>query len=129
MRLVAPLLVVPMVLVAALSSPEIACAQTDAGGSAGQAVPPIIRFAGSLSSSAGPTLVTFSLYEHQVGGEPLWTESQEVIVDSGRPLRDPRSGSRRRSKPTSSPPGAARWLGVRAGDIPEQPRVLLVSVP
>ncbi len=53
----------------------------------GTAVPPVIRFSGTLGVSPGPVPVTFSLYADQTGGEPLWQDTQTVAVDGGGALR------------------------------------------
>ncbi len=109
-------------------------------------VPRLIKFSGVLdllNPSATPAGtekatapvavgVTFTLYELQEGGSPLWTESQEVQTDDqGR-----YSVLLGVTQPDGLPldlftSGKALWLGVQAqapGAV-EQPRVLLVAVP
>jgi len=98
-------------------------------------VPQLIRFGGSLAASVGPSHsglfgVTFSLYEGQTGGSPLWIETQNVPVD-GSGHYTVLLGS---TKAEGVPPdlftsGEARWLGVQVSGQTEQPRVLLVAVP
>jgi hypothetical protein len=55
-------------------------------------VPPLIRFTGvialpgtpnptSSTASAGLVTATFSLYQFQEGGAPLWSETQKVQLD------------------------------------------------
>jgi hypothetical protein len=87
---------------------------------------------------AGVQGVTFALYRDQFDGAPLWLESQNVAVDEyGRfavLLGSATSGGLPVELFSS---GESRWLGVqpiqsRDSDgavLPEQPRVLLVSVP
>ena len=101
------------------------------------AVPRVIQFNGVLRGSAGQPLagvqgVTFALYSEQFDGAPLWIESQNVAVDEyGRfavLLGSATSGGLPVELFSS---GQSRWLGVQPqvpGE-PEQPRVLLVSVP
>src|SRR5580658_5032562 len=54
------------------------------------AVPRLIRFSGALGNMPGKPAtglvgVTFSLYEEEQGGTPIWTETQNVQADaSGR---------------------------------------------
>jgi hypothetical protein len=98
-------------------------------------VPRLIKFNGALRDLAGkpltgPVDVTFSLYTDEAGGSPLWFETQTVQANSvghytvllgamtaaGVPLELFTSGE-------------AHWLGVMVEGLPEQPRVLLVSVP
>ena len=108
-------------------------------------VPRLIKFGGeiNLQSQAqeiqggqNPSLtivgVTFSLYELQEGGSPLWSESQKVQADEqGRYtvlLGATQAGGLPLDLFTS---GKALWLGVQPqlpGSV-EQPRVLLVAVP
>jgi Chaperone of endosialidase len=98
-------------------------------------VPRLIKFSGILSDLSGkpvtgPVDVTFSLYAEQSGGAPLWLETQTVEADSlGR--YNVLLGA---MTPAGVPMelftgGEARWLGVQVSNLPEQPRVLLVSVP
>jgi hypothetical protein len=106
-------------------------------------VPRLIKFSGVMTSSGtpnrtgdgasgGPVTATFSLYELQEGGAPLWSESQKVQLDEqGRYVV--LLGA---TDPAGLPldlftSGKALWLGVQpqlsaAGELP---RVLLVAVP
>ena len=84
------------------------------------------------NTATGPIGVTFSLYALQEGGSPLWSESQQVQLDSqGR-----YSVLLGATMPEGLPldlftSGEALWLGVepQAPGATEQPRVLLVAVP
>lgn len=103
----------------------------------GTAVPRLLQFAGVLMDSTGKPAtgsvsVTFSLYEFQDGGSPLWSETQTLTLDSqGRYTAFLGAAS-----PDSLPldlftTGLARWLGI-APQLPgagELPRILLVGVP
>ena len=98
-------------------------------------VPLVIRFSGRLrdvdeKQLVGLTGLTFSLYTEQAGGAPLWTESQNVMLDS--------QGRFTVLLGSSAPNGLpidlfasreAHWLGITADDGIERPRTLLVSVP
>jgi hypothetical protein len=106
-------------------------------------VPPIIKFSGMMplpgaQNRAGSNIpssivtATFSLYEFQEGGNPLWSETQKVQLDEqGRYVV--LFGA---TSPTGLPielftSGKALWLGVQpqlsgAGELP---RVVLVAVP
>ncbi len=99
------------------------------------AVPQLIKFSGTLANLAGKPVsgavdVTFSLYSQESGGTPLWFETQTVEADSlGRC-----SVLLGAMTPTGVPmelftSGEAHWLGVQVSNLPEQARVLLVSVP
>jgi hypothetical protein len=98
-------------------------------------VPRLIKFSGALHDLAGkpitgPVDVTFSLYADESGGSPLWLETQTVQA-SGLGRYTVLLGA---MTPTGVPmelftAGEARWLGVQVSNLPEQPRVLLVSVP
>jgi hypothetical protein len=98
-------------------------------------VPQLIKFSGTLVNLAGkpiagPVDVTFALYAAEAGGSPLWFETQTVEADSLGKYTVLLGAM----TPTGVPmdlfaAGAARWLGVEVSNLPEQPRVLLVSVP
>src|SRR5271155_856876 len=124
------------VVVGCLSFALSLTAQTASSGSASSQVPPLIQFSNVATDEGGNTLsgvvnITFSLYTGQRGGEPLWTETQNNV-----PL-DPTghySVMLGVTKPNGVPTtlfttGEARWLGVQIAQQPEQPRVLLLSVP
>ncbi|HET7840137.1 MAG TPA: hypothetical protein VFM21_00955 [Terriglobia bacterium] len=98
-------------------------------------VPRLIKFNGVLRDLAGkpitgPVDVTFSLYSDEAGGAPLWFETQTLPADSLGGY----SVLLGAMSPAGVPmelftEGQARWLGVMVRGLPEQPRVLLVSVP
>jgi hypothetical protein len=100
-----------------------------------EAVPPLMKFSGTVKDDAGHVTtgvvgVTFALYKDQVGGAPLWLETQNVQADS-KGNYTALLGS---TKPEGLPAGLftsneARWLGVQPEGQAEQPRVLFVSVP
>ncbi len=99
------------------------------------AVPRLIRFSGSLQDLSGkpitgPADVTFSLYSVQSGGSALWFETQTVQADSLGNYKVLLGAMTPAGVPMELfTQGEARWLGVQVANLPEQPRVLLVSVP
>jgi len=103
--------------------------------SASVQVPRLIKFSGIAKDETGKPMsgllgITFALYQAEQGGAPLWLETQNVQADTNGHY----TVMLGTDKPEGLPldlftSGEARWLGVRAGSQPEQPRVLLVSVP
>jgi trimeric autotransporter adhesin len=99
-------------------------------------VPPLIQFSNVATDEGGNTLsgvvsITFSLYTAQQGNEPLWTETQNNVQLDPTGHYSVQLGI---TKPNGVPTtlftsGEARWLGVQIAQQPEQPRVLLLSVP
>jgi hypothetical protein len=99
-------------------------------------VPRVIKFSGTLLDAqdkpivTGPVGVTFALYAEQTGGASLWLETQNV-----RPDENGYYSVLLGSETSTGVPmelfasGEARWLGIQVERQPEQPRVLLVSVP
>jgi hypothetical protein len=98
--------------------------------------PTLVRVSGRLAPVDGILVrtetvkLTISLYEQQDSPTPLWVEEQVVTPDAeGRYAAF--AGA---SVPEGLPrelftTGAARWIGVRAGGEPEQPRFMLLTVP
>jgi len=117
----------------------------DSAASAG-VVPRLIKFSGEINSQtrqnnenesaknqpATPIAVTFSLYELQQGGSPLWSESQKVQVGEQGHYTVLLGATEAEGLPLDLfSSGKALWLGVQP-QLPgatEQPRVLLVAVP
>jgi hypothetical protein len=113
-------------------------AQTASSGSVSSQssqVPPLIQFSSVATDEGGNTLsgavsITFSLFNNQRGGEPLWTEKQNVQMDSTGHYFVQLGITKPNGVPaTLFTSGEARWLGVRIAEQVEQPRVLLLSVP
>jgi len=98
-------------------------------------VPRLVQFSGALTAAGGQPLsgvvgVTFSLYEEERGGAPLWMETQNVQADGNGRYTAMLGATRNDGIPAevlASEQG--RWLGVQPQGETEQPRVLLVSVP
>ena len=99
-------------------------------------VPPLIQFSNIATDEGGSSLsgevsITFSLYNSQQGGEPLWVETQNNVQLDPTGHYSVQLGI---TKPAGVPTALfttaeARWLGVRIGEQAEQSRVLLLSVP
>src|SRR5215469_2227933 len=121
------------VVTLAASSVELAAQQTTQ--SPGAAVPTVLQFRGVLRDGAGKPLsgtvgVTFLLYKEEQGGAPLWLETQNVQPDkAGRYSVMLGSTSSTGLPDDIFVAGEARWLAVQAQGQPEQPRVMLLSVP
>ena len=98
-------------------------------------VPNLVSFNGTLLDSRGEPLtgvvgVTFLLYQESQGGAPLWMETQNVTPDKSGHYAVQLGSTRSTGLPADVfLTGEARWLGVQVAGEPEQPRVLLVSVP
>jgi trimeric autotransporter adhesin len=98
-------------------------------------VPPMITFSGVFTDVNGKPLTgvvgaTFALYKDQQGGTPLWLETQNVYPDKAGHYMVMLGSTRSTGLPADIfMQGEARWLGVQPQGQPEQPRVLLMSVP
>lgn len=93
-------------------------------------VPRLIRFAGSLPGGASTRMVTLGIFSEPDGGAALWSETQTVTTDAtGRFIALLGAGSTAGLPLELFASGEARWLGVAAEGLPDQPRVMLVSVP
>ncbi len=101
-----------------------------------QTVPPLIQFSNVATDEGGNTLsgvvsITFTLYNSQLGGEPLWTETQNNVQLDPTGHYSVELGI---TKPGGVPTtlfttGEARWLGIQIAEQAPQARVLLLSVP
>jgi hypothetical protein len=87
-----------------------------------RSVPEFVRFNGTVNETHRSAIVavSFAVYREGQGGIPLWSETQNVSVDANGRFAVLLGSSRAEGR-----------LGVQvlAGAEPEQPRVLLVSVP
>ncbi len=95
-------------------------------------VPRLMRYSGAVIDSAdkGVVGITFSLYKQQQGGAALWMETQNARLGPGGHYSVMLGASKLEGLPLDLfTSGEARWLGVQVEGQPEQPRVLLVSVP
>jgi hypothetical protein len=110
-------------------------AQQPAAASANLAVPSMVNFSGVLTDVnhkplTGTVGVTFYLYKDSEGGAPLWMETQNVEADKAGHYTAALGSTNNQGLPAAMfASGEARWLGVQIQGQPEQPRVLLMSVP
>jgi len=102
-----------------------------------QAVPRLVKFAGTLKDELGKPLsgvmsVSFAVYKEQEGGATLWLETQNVELDEQGHYTVLLGSTKSEGLPLELfTSGEPRWLGAQV-NLPkgvEQPRVLLVSVP
>jgi trimeric autotransporter adhesin len=123
------------VIVGLLSFVLPMAAQTAGSSPAAAQVPPLVNFSGVLADANGKPLsgvvgVTFSLYQEQQGGSPLWLETQNVQAGKTGNYTVALGSTRSQGLPANVfATGEARWLGVQVQGQAEQPRILLVSVP
>ena len=98
-------------------------------------VPPLVNFSGVLSDGNGKPLsvisgVTFLLYKEEVGGAPLWMETQNVYPDKTGHYAVMLGSTTSTGLPADIfVAGEARWLAVQPQGQAEKPRILLLSVP
>jgi hypothetical protein len=98
-------------------------------------VPRLVKFSGTLADSGGHPLagtlgVTFAVYEEELGGVPLWMETQNVQADSDGRYVATLGATRNEGIPAEIfASSQGRWLSVQPQGEPERPRVLMVSVP
>jgi hypothetical protein len=98
-------------------------------------IPHLVRFHGTLlnadgSARSGVAGMLFSLYTEERGGAALWTEVQNVAVDASGSYTVLLGSEHADGVPADLfTTNDARWLGVQVVSEPEQPRILLVSVP
>jgi len=79
---------------------------------------------------AGNVTVTFAIYATQEGGEPLWTETQAVALDSAGQYSTVLGVTAKEGLPQALfSEGGARWLAVSLNGGPESPRTFWASVP
>ena len=110
-------------------------AQTSGSSPASAPVPPLIRYSGVAKNATGKLTtgmvgITFSLYQDQQGGTPLWMETQNAQLDSSGHYTVLLGSTKSTGMPTELfASGAAQWLGVQVQGEAEQARVLMVSVP
>jgi hypothetical protein len=123
-------------LVCVLGISGIRAQETAPAGSAPAAsVPRLIKFSGELRDLAGKPLTGvvdahFAIYRAQQDAAPIWEETQTLQLDEQGRYSVLLGAMQAEGLPVELfTSGEARWLGVAAGKLPEQPRVLMVSVP
>ena len=98
-------------------------------------VPSLVRFSGTAKDLnnvplGGAVGMTFALYQNQQGGAPLWLETQNINPDKNGHYSVSLGATKAQGIPLDLfSTGQAQWLGVQIEGQPEQPRVLLLSVP
>ncbi|HVI08066.1 MAG TPA: hypothetical protein VND65_07195 [Candidatus Binatia bacterium] len=98
------------------------------------AVPMLVNFSSSLSDAAGKpvtatTSVTFSLFQNQQGGAPLWSETQSVEPNTSGAYAVMLGAATGGLPASLFVSGEPRWLEVQAQGETIPPRVMLLSVP
>ena len=97
--------------------------------------PRLVKFSGVLTefvrnSASSSVEMTFAVYKDEVGGEALWTETQNVEVDKEGRYTVLLGAAQPDGVPVELfPAGEPRWLGVEIRGKAPQSRTLLVSVP
>ncbi len=99
-------------------------------------VPNLIRYGGVVKNAQGAAMasrtvgITFLIYGQQDGGAPVWLETQNVATDAAGQYNVLLGSTTATGLPSDLfAQQEQRWLAVKAEGQPEQPRVLLVSVP
>jgi hypothetical protein len=92
-------------------------------------VPPLIRYSAAAGNRAGDIVeATFRVYAAAEGGDPLWTETQQIAIGSDGNYSVLLGGGSPQGIPASLfADGQARWMGVSIERAPEQGRSPLVS--
>jgi hypothetical protein len=99
------------------------------------ALPRLVSYSGVLKDATGRpvtavTGVTFLLYKDDVGGVPLWLETQTVQPDTTGHYAVQLGAATKQGLPAELfISGEGRWLAVQITGELEQSRVLLVAVP
>ncbi len=125
--LLTSLLPFPALVAQSTSTPIAASAPT--------AVPSLVPYSGAAIDSnllplAGDAAATFLIYKDEQGGEPLFAETQTVLLDRTGHYRVQLGATLANGVPMDLfATGEARWLEVQIAGHPPQPRVLLASVP
>jgi hypothetical protein len=103
--------------------------------SAPTSVPALVPYSGTVISSearplAGDASITFLIYNDELSGEPLFAETQNVMIDRSGRFKVELGSTLAYGLPTDLfTTGKARWLEVQIEGQKQQPRVLLTSVP
>jgi hypothetical protein len=118
------------------AAPQESSSAADSKGAASASrVPRLVRFSGTVEdpsgkSLTGPADLHFAIYKDEADAAPLWQETQTLQLDEQGRYSVLLGVMQAEGLPVELfTSGEARWLGVQVGNLPEQPRVLLVSVP
>jgi hypothetical protein len=110
-------------------------AQPSAGSASSAKVPQLVRFSGVLRDLAGQPLtgsidVHFAIYKDETDTAAIWEETQTLQLDEHGRYTVLLGATQPEGLPLLLFQSTeAQWLGVSAGKLPEQPHILLVSVP
>ena len=117
------------------STENVLAKPTPPAASAPTAVPALIPYSGAGVGADGRAItgevpVTFMIYKDEVGGDPLFTESQTAAFDTTGHYAVELGATLSSGIPIDLfGTGEARWLEVQIAGAKAQPRALLVSVP
>ncbi len=93
-------------------------------------VPRLVRFSGQVKDATGTVGITFTLHKSQNDSTALWIETQNVQLDAAGKYTVLLGATKSEGLPVELfTSGEAQWLGIHVQGQPDQPRVLLVSVP
>ena len=110
---------------------SLPAAMTPSATTAATVIPALIRYSG-VAQPVGKSsaFVTFFIFKDEHGGEPLWTETQNVSFDTSGHYEIYLGSTHTSGLPLDLfGNGEARWLEVQVAGEKQQPRVLLASVP
>ena len=122
-------------LSAVVCTTQAQTAASNASPTSGTQVPRLIKFSGIAQDEtkkplSGVVGITFSLYKDQLGGSPLWVETQNVQADvTGHYTAMLGSASADGVPLSLFSSGEAHWISTQVSGHEESARVLLLSVP
>jgi hypothetical protein len=117
-----------LVFVLPMAAPQTAAPGVAAA--APTAVPPLVPYSGVAEGRSGQSTITFLIFKEETGGEPLFAETQSVLLDAAGHYKVNLGATLANGLPGDLfADGEARWLEVQVAGQTPQPRVLLVSVP
>jgi hypothetical protein len=122
-------------LSAVVCTTQAQTAASNASPTSGTQVPRLIKFSGIAQDEtkkplSGVVGITFSLYKDQLGGSPLWVETQNIQADvTGHYTAMLGSASANGVPLSLFSSGEAHWISTQVSGHEEAARVLLLSVP
>ena len=128
-------LLITVAMSACLEQAITAQTRTPIAATAQTVVPTLVPYSGAAQSVDGKPLsgemaMTFLLFKDETGGEPLWTESQQITVDGTGHYKAELGASLPSGIPlTTFSSGEGRWLEVQIAGQAPLARVMLMSVP
>jgi hypothetical protein len=113
---------------------SLAVAQSTSPSPSSAVVPRLVNYSGKAIEEGkvitGVAGATFSIYNEESGGSPLWLGTQNIQADTKGNYTVQLGAMSAEGLPLDLfTSGEARWLGVAINGGQEQPRVLLLSVP